>query len=186
MKKIILCILLFSVSLLSVDAEKVLSEKEKEKFLKKIKWSKVKSSFLKKYEFVNSKPVEYSGCGEDFPKLPGDFPCTFLSDEISQGTSEETYQMDASSGKIDVKISKNDSEMGGKVFYVSDEDGADQKEFLLRVFYKKDRFISYYIYKNQLTYFEWEGKGNDKTLVAVYILNLTDKQEPENIRRISF
>ncbi len=186
MKKFISFILLFSVSLFSVDTEKNLSEKEKDKFLKKIKWTKVKSSFQKKYEFSTSKPVEYSGCGEDFPKLPGDFPCTFLSDEFSPGANEETYPMDANSGKIDIKISKNDSEIGGKVFYVSDEDGADQKEFLLKIFYKKDRFISYYVYKNQLTYFEWEGKGNDKTLVAVYILNLTEKQEPESIRRIGF
>ncbi|MCB1179160.1 MAG: hypothetical protein KDK36_16370 [Leptospiraceae bacterium] len=169
----------------SQTKEEILTDKKKEKLLKKIYWSKIKSSISKNYSVDFSKLVDYNGCGENFPSLPGKYPCSLLSDEYSKGGLEENLSDLFSRGKIEIKVSSDTNSFGGKVYIISDNSNKDNK-YLLKAFFGKDRFLSFYIYKKNIVYFKWSGKGETKSISSIYVVDLNEKKEPENIRRILF
>jgi hypothetical protein len=176
---LVLPIFLFAQEWVELETEKLPT------ILKQISWEKILKTKKAKMEWEGERMVSYSGCGQDFPELPGGFPCSFLSDEFSEGDGE-TYPFDESGGKIALKISKQNSKMGGKVFLISDEEGSDRQEFLLNAFYRKDRFLSHYFHKDKLVIFRWEGKGSEKALVAIFIASMDSKGSLVSIKRLKF
>lgn len=147
-------------------------------------FAKILLSKERAYQWKGEQMVSYSSCGEEFPKLIGGFPCSFLSDEISSGN--EQPEMDIEGGKVALKISKENSIFGGKVFLISDEEEKDRNEFLILAFYNKDNFISHYFHKNYVVIFKWIGKGTEKTLTEIFQIKLNSKKEILSIQRISF
>ena len=96
-------------------------------------FSKIKNF---KTEFNNGMNYQYSNCGPEFPPLPGNFPCSFLSDDFF---SNETPAMGSSlGGTVFIKKGITLSPFGGSVIEVSSE---EDDEFKLRLFYSKDKFI---------------------------------------------
>jgi hypothetical protein len=181
---VIICCLLCSFSIFSHEWQEVETSKLPLIF-KQISWEKILASKNYKLEWRGEKMVSYSGCGEDFPELPGGFPCSFLSDEFSEGNGE-VYPFDASGGKIALKISKENTKIGGKAFLISDEEEKDREEFLIRAFYRKDRFLSHYFYKNKLVIFRWEGKGQEKALTLIYIASFDSRGNITSFKRLKF
>ena len=132
-----------------------------------------------KTQFNNGKNYQYSNCGSEFPPLPGNFPCSFLSDDFF---SNETPAMGSSlGGTVFIKKGINQSPFGGSVIEVSSE---EDDEFKLRLFYSKDKFIKSYIFNDYLVLFRWTGKEN-KSLTEIFIL-IIKKEEVTSIRRIRF
>ena len=82
-----------------------------------------------KTQFNNGINYQYSNCGSEFPPLPGNFPCSFLSDDFF---SNETPAMGSSlGGTVFIKKGINQSPFGGSVIEVSSE---EDDEFKLRLF----------------------------------------------------
>jgi hypothetical protein len=132
-----------------------------------------------KTQFNNGINYQYSNCGSEFPPLPGNFPCSFLSDDFF---SNETPAMGSSpGGTVFIKKGINRSPFGGSVIEVSSE---EDDEFKLRLFYSKDKFIKSYIFNDYLVLFRWTGKEN-KSLTEIFIL-IIKKEEVTSIRRIRF
>jgi hypothetical protein len=132
-----------------------------------------------KTQFNNGINYQYSNCGSEFPPLPGNFPCSFLSDDFF---SNETPAMGSSlGGTVFIKKGINQSPFGGSVIEVSSE---EDDEFKLRLFYSKDKFIKSYIFNDYLVLFRWTGKEN-KSLTEIFIL-IIKKEEVTSIRRIRF
>jgi hypothetical protein len=132
-----------------------------------------------KTQFNNGINYQYSNCGSEFPPLPGNFPCSFLSDDFF---SNETPAMGSSpGGTVFIKKGINRSPFGGSVIEVSSE---EDDEFKLRLFYSKDKFVKSYIFNDYLVLFRWTGKEN-KSLTEIFIL-IIKKEEVTSIRRIRF
>ena len=132
-----------------------------------------------KAEFNNGKNYQYSNCGSEFPSLPGNFPCSFLSDDFF---SMDTPAMGSSpGGTVFIKKGNTLSPFGGSAIEVSSE---EDDEFKLKLFYSKDKFIKSYIFNEHLVLFRWIGKEN-KSLTEIYILAIK-KEEVTSIRRIRF
>lgn len=170
-------------SLFSHDFKKI-SQKNFFKEISKKTFFKILSSNEKIYNWKGEQMVAYSNCGEEFPRLVGGFPCSFLSDEISE--NQEPPTMDIEGGRIAVKISKEKSPFGGKVFLISDEEENDRQEFLIQAFYDKDNYISHYFHKNYLVIFKWVGEGKEKSLIKIFQIQFNSKKEILSIQRINF
>ncbi len=183
MKKIFWLFLILFSPIYSSDW-KIISEKTFFKEFQKKLFIKILKNKQKKFHWNSELLVPYSSCGEDFPILPGGFPCSFLSDEISSGG--EPLVMDVEGGKIELKISKENSNFGGKVFLISDEEEKDRNEFLIVAFYNKQNYISHYFHKNYLVIFQWKGEKNAPTLTKIYEIWLNSENQISNIKRISF
>ncbi len=132
-----------------------------------------------KTEFNNGINYQYFNCGSEFPSLPGNFPCSFLSDDFF---SMDTPAMGSSpGGTVFIKKGSIVGPFGGSVIEVSSE---EDDEFKLKLFYSKDKFIKSYIFNDHLVLFRWIGKEN-KSLTEIYIL-VIKKEELTSIRRIRF
>lgn len=183
-KFIFYCLVICSVFPINASDWKKISEKTFFKEINKKFFEKILQNRQIKLYWNGELLVPYSSCGEDFPVLPGGFPCSFLSDEISDG--KEPLVMDVEGGRIEIKVSKENSQFGGKVFLISDEEEKDRDEFLILAFYNKHNYISHYFHKNYLVLFKWEGKGEVQTLVKIYQIQFTPENQISSIKRISF
>jgi hypothetical protein len=175
----LLFFILFTQGIISKEVKININNKNINKIYKifEIKdFSKIKDY---KTQFNNGKNYQYSNCGSEFPPLPGNFPCSFLSDDFF---SNETPAMGSSlGGTVFIKKGINQSPFGGSVIEVSSE---EDDEFKLRLFYSKDKFIKSYIFNDYLVLFRWTGKEN-KSLTEIFIL-IIKKEEVTSIRRIRF
>jgi hypothetical protein len=175
----LLFFILFTQGIISKEVKININNKNINKIYKifEIKdFSKIKDY---KTQFNNGINYQYSNCGSEFPPLPGNFPCSFLSDDFF---SNETPAMGSSlGGTVFIKKGINQSPFGGSVIEVSSE---EDDEFKLRLFYSKDKFIKSYIFNDYLVLFRWTGKEN-KSLTEIFIL-IIKKEEVTSIRRIRF
>ncbi len=130
-------------------------------------------------EYEGERKISYTNCGSDFPILPGNFPCSFLSDEFF---SESLSVGSSPGGTVFIQRAVKVNEFGGTVLVVS---SGEEEEFNLKLFYSKDRYIKAYTYKKYLLLFHWIGKEN-KSLIEIFKLRLDDKNEIQSIRRIRF
>ena len=131
-----------------------------------------------KYIFSGEKNLFYSNCGNDFPVLPGNFPCSFLSDEF---LDDEISISNTSGGQVSVRQSSIKSKLGGYVYEVS---SGEDEEFKLILYYGKHSYINLYKYIDNIIVFNW-SKGKNKALLDIYILKIYSK-EITSIKRIKF
>jgi hypothetical protein len=95
----LLIILLLLTSNLSADSKWVkLSKAEREKAFKEFEYDKIQKALTTKYTYSKEIIVPYSMCQESFPELPGQFPCSFLSDEHSIKKSVEDINNESGAG----------------------------------------------------------------------------------------
>jgi hypothetical protein len=175
-------ILLFYVLFFDLNAKEVkinLTEKNINKIFDKLKIKNIKSvvSFQSNYETEQN--ISYSNCGSDFPELPGNFPCSFLSDEFF---TESLSVGSSPGGTVYVQKAKNKNIFGGKVFEVS---SGEEEEFKLKLFYSKDGYIRAYTFKDMILLFLWVGKES-RSLTEIFKLGINEKFEIKSIRRIRF
>ncbi len=187
MKKIII-LFLISLSIFSESKWKRLSKEERIGAEKEFEIEKKSKTLKEKFSFTKEIIVPYSGCGEDFPKMIGEFPCSFLSDEHSIKKSVEDVNRDsADGGRIGIRVSKEKNLLGGKVFLVGDdpkEDGSKNEDHL-EVYYLKNNYISHYKYKNYLVLFKWVGEKSSESLISIFVIRY-DKGKVFSSKRIDF
>ncbi|MBK6607226.1 MAG: hypothetical protein KBF99_02655 [Leptospiraceae bacterium] len=185
-----LTILLLLTANLGAESKWVkLSKTDREKAFKEFDYDKVKKTLTAKYNYAKEVTVPYSMCQEAFPDLPGQFPCSFLSDEHSIKKSVEDVNSEAGAGgRIGIRISKEKNLIGGKVFLVGEDQSSDGtvNEDMLQVFYLKNNYISHYTYKDQLILFKWTGKKGEETLVSILLVKFDKNKEVSFSKRIDF
>jgi hypothetical protein len=183
-------ILLLLTSNLGAESKWVkLSKTDREKAFKEFEYDKIKKTLTAKYNYAKEVTVPYSMCQEAFPDLPGQFPCSFLSDEHSIKKSVEDVNSEAGAGgRIGIRISKEKNLIGGKVFLVGEDQSSDGtvNEDMLQVFYLKNNYISHYTYKDQLILFKWNGKKGEETLVSILLVKFDKNKEVSFSKRIDF
>ena len=149
--------------------------------LKLLKLESLDTLLKKNGTFYKSLTVDYTNCGSEFPDLPGNFPCSFLSDDFSREERSEDISMGSTPGG---KISIDQYRLKDQTYFFEISGGEDE-EHRMRLFYRKDRFISHYIFSNQLILFHWEG-NDEKSLTEVFRVTLGKKNQVLNIGRIDF
>jgi hypothetical protein len=125
------------------------------------------------------KLIDYSNCGNEFPQLPGSFPCSLMSNEFMNSNETISYGT-TQGGKIFIKKYYNNK--NNKVFY---EISAEEEDHRIKITYKEDGYISYYIYLNNLVIFHWKG-NLEKSLVEIFIIEIDEKDKVKNIKKWSF
>lgn len=186
----LLIILLLLTSNLSADSKWVkLSKAEREKAFKEFEYDKIQKALTTKYTYSKEIIVPYSMCQESFPELPGQFPCSFLSDEHSIKKSVEDINNESGAGgRVGIRVSKEKNSLGGKVFLVGEDQGSDGtvNEDMLQVFYLKNNYISHYTYKDQLVLFKWKGGKGEETLISILQVRFDKNKEVIFSKRIDF
>ena len=186
----LLIILLLLTSNLSADSKWVkLSKAEREKAFKEFEYDKIQKALTTKYTYSKEIIVPYSMCQESFPELPGQFPCSFLSDEHSIKKSVEDINNESGAGgRVGIRVSKEKNSLGGKVFLVGEDQGSDGtvNEDMLQVFYLKNNYISHYTYKDQLVLFKWKGGKGEETLISILQVKFDKNKEVIFSKRIDF
>jgi hypothetical protein len=175
-------ILLFYALFFDLNAKEVkinATEKNINKIFDKLKIKNLNSvvSFQSNYETEQN--ISYSNCGSDFPELPGNFPCSFLSDEFF---TESLSVGSSPGGTVYVQKAKNKNTYGGNVFEVS---SGEEEEFKLKLFYSKDGYLRAYTFKDMILLFLWVGKES-RSLTEIFKLRINEKNEIKSIRRIRF
>jgi hypothetical protein len=185
-----LIILLLLTSNLGAESKWVkLSKPEREKAFKEFEYDKVQKAVAAKYNYSKEIIVPYSMCQEGFPELPGQFPCSFLSDEHSIKKSVEDVNSETGAGgRVGIRVSKEKNSLGGKVFLVGEDQSSDGtvNEDMLQVFYLKNNYISHYTYKDQLVLFKWKGAKGEEALVSILIVKFDKNKEVSFSKRIDF
>lgn len=163
------------------------TDKNKSKVLKEFNFEKTLKTLKEKAEFGKENSVPYSMCDEKFPEMPGQFPCSFLTDEYSESSGEDVKNDSSAGGKTGLKISKKNSSLGGKVMILGeDEEDGKVNEDLLKLYFKSDKYISHYQYKNTVVLFKWTGKKGEETLISILQLKLGKSEKPQDLKRIQF
>jgi hypothetical protein len=170
---------LISVPLESSEVKINVNQKNIIKILDRIRLKNINSLYKFTSEYEGERNISYTNCGSDFPELPGNFPCSFLSDEFF---SESLSVGSSPGGTVFIQKAINKSEFGGSVFIVS---SGEEEEFNLKLYYSKDRYIRAYTYKNRILLFHWVGKEN-KSLIEIFKLRMNENKEIQSIRRIRF
>lgn len=176
---IILTIHISTKPLSSSDVKINVNQNNITKILNRIQLKNLNSFFQFTSEYEAERIISYTNCGSDFPLLPGNFPCSFLSDEFY---SESLSVGSSPGGNVFVQKATQKNIFGGNVFVVS---SGEEDEFKLKLFYSIDRYIKCYSYKNNLLLFHWVGKEN-KSLIEIFKLRLNDNNEIQSIRRVRF
>ena len=176
---ILLIFFIFNKEILSRDVKININKKNINKIYNIFKIDNFSKILKFKTEFINGKNYQYSNCGSEFPPLPGNFPCSFLSDDFFSNDSPALGS--SPGGTVFIKEGNSNSPFGGSIIEVSSE---EDEEFKLKLFYSKDKFIKSYIFNDYLVLFRWTGKEN-KSLTEIFIL-LFKKEEIISIRRIRF
>jgi hypothetical protein len=175
-------ILIFYALFFDLNAKEVkinINEKNINKIYDKFKIKNLNEFILFQSNYETEQNISYSNCGSDFPELPGNFPCSFLSDEFF---TESLSVGSSPGGTVYVQKAKKKNMFGGKVFEVS---SGEEEEFKLKLFYSKDGYIRAYTFKNMILLFQWEGKET-RSLTEIFKLGINEKYEIKSIRRIRF
>jgi hypothetical protein len=181
-KFIYIFIILTNISIFNLNAKEVkinVNEKNINKIFEKMKIKNLNSFILFQSKYDTEQNISYSNCGSDFPELPGNFPCSFLSDEFF---TESLSVGSSPGGTVYVQKAKSKNMFGGKVFEVS---SGEEEEFKLKLFYSKDGYILAYTFRNMILLFQWVGKKT-RSLTEIYKLGINEKNEIKSIRRLRF
>jgi len=189
-KLLSILLLVCSFSFLSAESKWVkLVKTDREKALKEFGYENVEKASTTKFTYSKEIIVPYSMCQEGFPELPGQFPCSFLSDEHSIKKSVEDVNSEGGAGgRVGIRVSKEKNSFGGKVFLVGEDQSSDGtvNEDMLEVYYLKNNYISHYKYKDQLVLFKWKGMKGEETLISILVIKLDKNKEISFSKRIDF
>ena len=189
-KKLGIFFLILFFSSLSAEGQwEKLLKKDRENALKEFDYDKVKKTNSTSFTYSKEITVPYSMCQEGFPDLPGQFPCSFLSDEHSIKKSVEDINSETGAGgRVGIRVSKEKNSFGGKVFLVGEDQGSDGtvNEDMLQVFYLKNNYISHYKYRDQVVLFKWKGSKGEETLISILVVKLDKTKEVSFAKRINF
>lgn len=175
----IIIIFIINYNLNSKEVKINVNEKNISKIFDKVKIKNLNSFIQFQSNYDTEQNISYSNCGSDFPELPGNFPCSFLSDEFF---TESLSVGSSPGGTVFVQKAKSKNVFGGKVFEVS---SGEEEEFKLKLFYSKDGYIKAYTFKNMILLFQWVGKETH-SLTEIFKLGIDKKNEIKSIRRIRF
>ncbi len=160
--------------------------------LRTIAYATIRSTLSKTYDFKQAQDYRYLPCSEEFPELPGDFPCNFLTQPEPQkeepvnvdsveatddGVLTETMEggiISAAEGKI------QSPNLNGKVLMLGEGEEA------LTLFYHKNSYISHYRIGNQLVVFLWQNQKGKETLTQILLFKLNAELFPEDGKEVLF
>jgi hypothetical protein len=198
-KACIISFILLSVgTVISSPTEQLaLQEIPKKKFVGKLKgvaYATIRTSIIKEYKFTEPKEIRYVPCSPEFPKLPGDFPCSLLTwDEDSIVVDETTAVSDTESLGTEPSV---DDQLGGKVIVLMSKvkspnlEGSviklGEDEDTLKLFYDKEGHLSHYTFQSSVIIFKWKTIEKKKTLVGVMNLKLDSSYFPVSGKEIDF
>lgn len=188
-------ILLFVLTLSASEKEFVSVPKNKTaKVLKSVAYATIRSTLLVSYGEGEEKESVYTSCSENFPSMPGDFPCNYLDYE---GTTLEVAPNSATNdgeategsdpediypgGKVTIKrIKQKSPNLNGKVVFLGE--GEDQ----LKLFYGPKGQISHYLYRQTLVIFKWDLSLTEPSLVGLLFVYVNKDYFPEDVKEFSF
>lgn len=188
-------VFLFALSVFASEKElKNIPKNKAAKVLKSVAYATIRSTLLVPYGEGVEKESTYTPCSENFPTMPGDFPCNYLDWEgttlevapasgVSEGEStdntdpEDVYP----GGKVVLKQVKQKSpNLNGKVVLLGE--GEDQ----LKLFYGPKGQISHYLYRQTLVIFKWNLSGSEPSLIGLLFVNVNRDYFPEVVKEYSF
>ncbi|MCT8332088.1 hypothetical protein NUH30_00240 [Leptospira sp. 85282-16] len=197
MKRILLTFLTFLIALSVLASEKepkTVSKNKTAKVLKSVAFATIRSTLLVSYGEGEEKQSAYTPCSENFPSMPGDFPCNYLDYEgttlevASHSTVNEGEATEGSDpedvfpgGKIIIKLIKQKSpNLNGKVVFLGE--GEDQ----LKLFYGPKGQISHYLYRQTLVIFKWDWNQSEPSLTGLLFVNVNREYFPLEVKEYSF
>lgn len=167
-------------------------QKELSKKIRNFAYAAIRTSITKPYQFSESKQVLYTGCPEEFPELPGNFPCSFLEYQPSQTPSGKEAEAELANGvnggKIEVYFAKTKSPIleGLVATFGYDPENKANNEDQLTLFFRKDSYLSHYTYKNEIVMFRWAQQAKNWTLVEIFVGKLNSQKFIESGKEINF
>ncbi|EOQ98175.1 hypothetical protein LEP1GSC195_0989 [Leptospira wolbachii serovar Codice str. CDC] len=197
MKQILFTFLVFLFALTVFASEKELKTVPKNKtakVLKSVAFATIRSTLLVTYGEGEEKESAYTPCSENFPNMPGDFPCNYLDYEgttLEVAPSSGVHEGEATEasdpedvypgGKVMIKLIKQKSpNLNGKVVLLGE--GEDQ----LKLFYGPKGQISHYIFRQSLVIFKWDTSIAIPSLVGLLFVNVNRDYFPEEVKEYSF
>lgn len=182
-------------NLFSSDAKLKLIPKQKTaKVLKSVAYATIRSTVMGTYSRLEEKETIYQTCTDEFPSMPGDFPCNFLDftgttdqvnvqSEISDGEFAEGRDPEDinPSGNIRFKISKEKSRnLNGNVILLG------EGESKLSLFYHPKGQISHYLFQNTIVIFVWKPSLENPQLSHLYFVKVNRDYFPEEVKEYTF
>lgn len=173
-----------STSVLPIPKSKLQSK------LRSIGYATIRTSLLKKVEILSSIDIRYVPCSDEFPKLPGDFPCNFLTypnpeeknikTDVLDTTDDGVMTESLEGGLITIFLTKEGSSLGGKVIQLGEGEEA------LLLFYTKQGNLSHYRVGESLVVLQWQNQKGNETLVKIYAFSLGVDLFPVEGKEIQF
>ncbi|MBL0954620.1 MAG: hypothetical protein IBJ01_07640 [Leptospira sp.] len=164
------------------------------KVLKSLAYATIRSTVMVTHTKFDEREVTYQTCSDDFPNMPGDFPCNFLdvtgtTDQVETESevSDAEFAMGRDpedmnpSGKIHIKVSKEKSRnLNGTVIYLG------EGENKLSLFYSPKGQISHYLYQKMIVIFVWKKTEDSPSLAQIYFVKVNDEFFPEEVKEFTF
>ncbi|MGV3667613.1 MAG: LIC_11883 family protein [Leptospira bouyouniensis] len=185
----------FFVELFASDSKiKLIPKQKTAKVLKSVAYATIRSTVMATYSRLEEKETTYNACSDEFPSMPGDFPCNLLDfsgttdqvnvqTEISDGEFAEGRDPEDMnpSGKIRIKVSKEKSRnLNGNVILIGE--GENQ----LSLFYSPKGQISHYHFQNTIVIFVWNHNEDQPQLSSLYFVKVGGDYFPEEVKEYSF
>ncbi|TGK52012.1 hypothetical protein EHQ16_14445 [Leptospira kanakyensis] len=192
---ILFVIFLFTFNTFASEKElKTIPKSKTAKVLKSVAYATIRSTLLVSYVEGEEKESNYTPCSENFPSMPGDFPCNYLdyegttlevapSSAVNEGEATEGSDPEDvyPGGKVTIKqIKQKSPNLNGKVVLLGE--GEDQ----LKIFYQPKGQISHYIFRKTLVIFKWDVSRSEPSLTGLLFVNVTRDFFPEEVREYSF
>lgn len=171
----------------SIPAKKLSSK------LRGIAYATLRTTLLKKLEFKSPQDYRYLPCPDDFPEIPGDLPCNFLtlpepikaesnspiepSESTDDGVLTESLEGGIVSASEATSVSPN---LGGKIFLLGEGEDA------MTLFYSKNGYLSHYRLGNQLVIFIWQNQKGKETLIQILLFKLNSELFPDEGKEVLF
>lgn len=170
---------------------KPLSEKEMKTRLKAYAYAKIRSTLRAKYKFESEKETPYQSCPEEFPELPGSFPCSFLNWEEDSSINKEDLEFSAG-GIVSVWQSQTKSPLllgrvvllGGNAQTKNQKVSTTKDDMIL--FYNPNQTVSHYRVGDQAVLFRWKTEGGSDTLKSLLWIELDRDHWAKSAREMDY
>lgn len=198
MKHFLLIFTLFGFGLVGLHPSetklRTIPKQKTAKVLKSVAYATIRSTVMAQYSKLEEKETNFQSCSDEFPSMPGDFPCNFLDvtgatiqvdtssqsndGEFAEGRDPEDMNP---SGKIRIKVSKEKSRnLNGSVFLIGEGDSK------LSLFFQPKGQISHYLYQNTIVIFVWNMKAEIPQLSHLYFVKVNRDFFPEEVKEFTF
>ncbi|TGL90146.1 hypothetical protein EHQ68_01565 [Leptospira congkakensis] len=192
---ILLTIFFFTFTVFASEKElKSIPKSKTAKVLKSVAYATIRSTLLVSYADGVEKQSTYTPCSDNFPSMPGDFPCNYLDYEgttlevapnsaVNEGEATEGSDPEDvyPGGKVTIKqIKQKSPNLNGKVVLLGE--GEDQ----LKLFYGPKGQISHYIFRQTLVIFKWDVSRSEPSLIGLLFVNVNRDYFPQDVKEYSF